>query len=165
MKSSGLVIFDPMALRGNKDVMFKPFWCIVQTQDDTDAYYKWFIEKRYGIKIQRPAWGCHVSVIRGEPTSQECWNNFKQKYNNIEIEFEHCGEIYTNGNHWWLQIYCERLKDIREEMGYSRDMFWDLHLTLGVPIPQQIDHSFYIWRNIQKFEPEYAKIEWKDELN
>lgn len=163
-KSYGKLTFDPLPLSGNKSVMFKPWWIILQMTDDTDNYYRWFIEKRYGLKLQRPAWGGHISIVRGETTSQENWNIFKTKYDGKEIEFEHSGEIRTNGNHWWLRTYCDNLKDFREEMGYPRDGLWGLHLTIGVPIPLHLQHSFYLWDCIRRFELNEIDIDWKTEM-
>jgi len=85
MKSKGRIIFDPMPLMGGND-MFKTFWAIVIVSGDIGNYYRWLLEKRFGLiswtsindtetkildthlglKIQRPAWGSHISFIRGE---------------------------------------------------------------------------------------------------
>ena len=51
----GKYVFDPLSIT-NAENLFKPFWVIIQLEDDTTYYYSWFVEKRYGIKIQRPAW-------------------------------------------------------------------------------------------------------------
>jgi hypothetical protein len=164
-KHTGIITFDPRAL-SNGDKLFKPWWMIITMKpgDEIDSYYRWFVERHYGLRLQRPAFGPHISVIRNEETSQENWDKYKEKYNGKEIEFEHSGEIRTNGNHWWVRTYCDNLKDLREEMGYERNGMWGLHLTLGMPIPVQHEHSFYIWDCIKRFEMDMVDIDWKKEM-
>jgi hypothetical protein len=144
-KSPGKIVFDPLPISGNKEKMFKDWWSIVTIEGDVDNYYRWFLQKRYGLKLQRPAWGSHISFIRGEEVSKEIWDTFKSKLSGTEIEFEYESEPKSNGIHWWLTVHCDRLKDIREEMGLPRSGKWGLHLTLGLPILLHKEHSNYIW--------------------
>lgn len=146
MQTSGRLIFDPLPINGSTS-MFKPYWAIVQMNCDIDSYYRWFLERRYNIKLIKPAWGAHISVIRGEPCEQ--WEYFKSKYNNKIIDFEYNLEFKTNGQHWWLNIVCDELKAIRQEMGYNSNGI-GLHLTLGQPIPLHTEFSEYLWNLYKK---------------
>jgi len=85
LESKGRIIFDPLPLMGSNE-MFKPFWAIVIVSGDIGTYYQHLFEKEYGldtwlsvkdegvsytnthrgIRLQRPAWGSHISFIRGE---------------------------------------------------------------------------------------------------
>jgi hypothetical protein len=82
--------------------------------------------------------------------SKQIWEFFKNKYNNKEIEFEYELQPKTNGKHWWLRVICDDLKDIREEMGYIRDTGIGLHLTLGMPTPNTLIHSEFIYNSYLK---------------
>jgi len=146
----GKYAFDPLALTKSAD-LFKPWWVIIQLSDDTSDYYRWFVEKRYGLKLQRPAWGSHISVIRGEETTQEKWNSYKKEYDGKPVKFTHQSELRSNGKHWWIRIISEEAKDLRENMGYPRDGLWGLHLTIGMPIPRFEQQSYDILRRIEKF--------------
>ncbi|HRW21788.1 MAG TPA: hypothetical protein P5509_07445, partial [Bacteroidales bacterium] len=86
LKHKGILKFDPRAL-SNADALFKSWWCVILSNDDIGNYYSWFVERRYGLKLQRPAFGPHISLIRGEETTQENWDYFKNKYNNTNIEY------------------------------------------------------------------------------
>ena len=88
LKGEGRIIFDPMPIMGGND-MFKTFWAIVIIPGDIGNYYRWLLEKEYGLspwqsitdketkrddvhagfKLQKPAWGAHISFIRGEAFS------------------------------------------------------------------------------------------------
>jgi hypothetical protein len=149
-KSPGKIIFDPLPITGNAEKMFKPWWAIVTVDGDIDKYYRWFLQNHYGLVLQRPAWGPHISLIRGEEVNRELWEEFKAKYNNQPIEFHYEAGPRTNGGHWWLRVICDQLKDLRVDLGLPRDGKWGLHLTLGMPHPLHLEHSYCIHREIEK---------------
>jgi len=66
LKSPGRLIVDPIPLNGNITKMFEPFWMMVIIPGDICNYYRYQLKKRYGLLLQRPGWGSHVSVISGE---------------------------------------------------------------------------------------------------
>ena len=88
MLHKGYICFDPRSIT-NSDKMFKPFWMIVKLYDSDDLrdYYVSFIKKRYGLDLQKPAFGTHISVIRGEPIDEKTWESFKNNYNYKNIFF------------------------------------------------------------------------------
>lgn len=203
MRSKGRIIFDPLPIMGDKE-MFKPFWAIVIVSGDISDYYRYLFEKEYGlntwlsvsdsglkytnkhngIKLQRPAWGSHISFIRGEAFTVnynsiikgtkryfkenkgklktndlyrylfsynyinqediEKWFEIKNKWDKKIIEFKYeltPKTVKGKSAHWWLRVQAENLKDIRQEIGYKREGYWDLHLTLGSPTPKCEDYS------------------------
>lgn len=151
LKEIGYLKFDPKALTFG-DKLFKPWWCILilDKDNDIDTYYKWFIFKRYGIKLQRPAFGTHISLIRGEPINEKIWKYYKNKYQNKSFKFNYEVSPRTNGKHWWMKVDCEEIENIREEMGYSRKGKFGLHLTLGMPTKYYLQQSYYIYDLIKK---------------
>lgn len=150
LKHTGKLIFDPQPLNDPSNSMFKPFWVIVTLDDDLREYYAWFLKKRYRITVQRPAWGAHISVVRGEETTIQNWEYWKNIYNNKELEFEHGLIIKTNGGHWWLNINCPELFKLRTDMRYPKDTKFSFHLTLGMSIPQHMERTAYIMRLYEK---------------
>ena len=167
-KANARIVFDPVPLTGSPDKMFKPFWVIAivdgQHGKDLGDYYRYLLEKRFGLhvqtsytesgevvtrthiglKLQLPAWGTHISVIRGEPVDNKVWEAYKNQYHNKIVEFEYDINPRTAGMHWWLKVKCEELLDLRELMGLSRNPKWSLHLTLGSPTPLFEEKSQYI---------------------
>lgn len=147
--------YDPKPKKGKPEKMFKSWWLIGATDCDVSEYYAWFLRKRTGIVLQEPAWGAHVSVVRGEiPPNQDVWNKHQGKVIDVTLEVD----VRTNGGHWWLRATCEELKDIREELGLYRHgkPFEDgghmgLHLTLGNPIPLHKEISRYYHRVFTMF--------------
>jgi hypothetical protein len=106
-------------------------WLILQCSPDLCLYYCWFIQKRFGIKLQQQLYKSHISVIRGEvitPNSIDKWNAYQ---GNI-IKFHYSNLICTNGKYWWLDIYSPCLISIRQELGLDPQPEYNLHLTIGV---------------------------------
>lgn len=132
--------YDPIPLSGNVEKMFKPWWCIALIEGEVSEYYSWFVLKRTGIRIQRPAWGSHVSICRGEePVNKDFW----KRHDGETLIMRYDPDVRTNGNHWWMRIECEGMLDIREELGLPRHGRFNLHMTLGMPIPLHKETSDY----------------------
>lgn len=164
MKSYGYLQYDPR----HPKTEFESWWALLRCDHGLVEYYKYWIERsavysisskrwfqendisflsedqwkiqQVGFKLNKSAWGPHISVVRGEqPKYPELWN----KYKNKKILFEYNPEyINTNGKHWWIRIYSEELEQIRTELGLtSQYMFTDrsdgkfkaspMHLTIA----------------------------------
>lgn len=84
---------------------------------------------RYSCEIlQRPAWEEHITVIRNEePSHKELW----KKYDGQSVDFEIGLEPRTNGYYFWLPVCCPEAYNIREELGITTELRWDLHLSFG----------------------------------
>jgi len=147
--------FDPKPLSGNSDSMFKPWWMIATIDGELTEYYAWFIKKRTGLLIQRPAWGAHISVIRGEKPigEQEAWDSVKAKYQNSEVTMFYDPNIRTNGDHWWMRAHCNDFFDIREELNLPKFSSLSFHLTIGRPIPRHKEMSDYFHRCFKFYTP------------
>jgi hypothetical protein len=112
------------------------WWLVVDADPNLARLYRELFnwENRCRFKIFKPAWDAHISVVRDEkPPRIEMW----EKYSGEEVVFEYDPTIKTNGEYYWLDVQCERLLDIREEMGLPRLYQFDngetmnLHLTIG----------------------------------
>lgn len=164
MKSHGYLEYDPRHAKTE----FEKWWLLLKCDHGLVDYYRHLIErsavysipsnfwaeenkiqldtqniweiKQVGFKINKSAWGPHISIIRGEkPKNIDLW----RKYSGKKIFFEYNPEfINTNGKHWWIRIDSKELEDIRVELGLTpQHMFTDykdgqykvspMHLTIG----------------------------------
>jgi hypothetical protein len=107
------------------------WWLVVDTCEDLIAYYRhwWNWEHRFfGPTIVRASWKSHISVV----TDEVCPNlNAWGKYAGEEVRFTYEPDVRGNAEYFWIDVRCERLLDIREELGLSRNPTFSLHLTLG----------------------------------
>lgn len=104
-------------------------WLILQCNRDISLYYCWFIQKKFGIRLQQSRHGSHISIVRGEVIdSLQRWN----AYQGHTLEFNYSNDIETNGKHWWLNVCSPCFMSIRQELGLDPQPIYDFHLTIGV---------------------------------
>ena len=133
-KAKGVIRYDPY--RGKMKSNTK-WWVVVNTDQEITRYYRWWVHRRYWIELQQPAWGSHVSIIRGEKPADHLMHLWK-KYDGHWIEFEYNHNVRQSGDttgwdrpdcFWFLDVRCEFLNQIRGELG--RPTGWKYHLTIG----------------------------------
>lgn len=139
--------YDPKVLNAT-DAMFKKWWMIATVDGDFTEYYAWHVNKRTGLLFQKPAWGAHISVIRGE----EPLNNKWMLHDGKEIVVQYDPDLRTNGEHWWANVKSEQLLDIREELGLTRIGEFGLHMTIGRPTHKCLETSHYYHRFFSKWK-------------
>jgi hypothetical protein len=104
-------------------------WLLVRVDDEIARYYAQMVYVRFGIKLQhKTQWGAHVSAIRGEPSliNGPEWGHDDGK----EVLVQYTHDVYTNGNHWWLNALCDDLTSVRGFYGHPTTKRW-FHLTIG----------------------------------
>jgi len=125
IKACGTFTYDPR-MRGQK--VEEPFWLILSCDPEIGEYYSWLLLKQHCVKLRRPGWKAHISVIRGEKVvNSTAWG----KYAGRRVGFEYEPIVKTNGKHYWLSVESEDLLDVREFYGLPRVTYPKLHLTLG----------------------------------
>ena len=129
-KSQGIIRYDPQRRGRSKE----PWWIILECDKDLAAYQRCLASK-LGIDLYAPNWGSHVSINRGvEPVHKKMWG----KHEGEIIEFQYDPNCDTNGNHWWLHVYCDFFATLRDELGLPKEAHtkWQrFHLTIGKFIP------------------------------
>lgn len=167
---TGKIIFDPTdyTTKHKAQSSWKKIGMVVFDGDMCD-YYAWFIKKRYGIVLNSPIRGPHISFINDhindlnggfydktksgtEKERQHMWEQLKKKYHNTKIDIVVSTNIQTNGEHVWLRIEHEHRKilyKIRGEIGLPIPNLGKnpdgtlkplgLHLTIGYPVNGRID--------------------------
>ena len=126
-KGEGRVVYDPPRPGMKKKVKG---WCVVPVDTEITRYYRWWIENRYHIRLFKPAWNAHISIVRGEKLSPDVVELWK-KYNGKKIKFEyaqnpHCG---SNKLFWSVDVRSDFMDNIRSELGLTTG--WHYHITVG----------------------------------
>jgi len=150
--AAGWLSFDPEA----KSIVKKPWWVILQCDRDWFYLYKDYLEKhgptrwanvvdldrRTGHIIDRtprlgvltdfkvPAWGPHISVIRGEQPPEEHQARWGEG-GGRKVDFLYDPDLQFAHDYYWLDVQCPELLDLRESFGLPRDPLVKLHLTVG----------------------------------
>ena len=90
-------------------------WRLVLRVDQGLAdYYRSLIPK--WTPCQRPRWPAHVTIVRQEketPVNKQFW----WRYNNERVKFLYSPIVHQGKVYYWLNVYCNRLEEIRIELG------------------------------------------------
>jgi hypothetical protein len=122
--SYGKLIYDPKTKN-----YYDKWWLLLECCPEIISYYKHMIEKELNIKLNKPVWGSHISIIRGEEPKgdlKQCWG-FNQ---DMIIPFN-VTKLDCNEDYWWLEIESDRIFDVRKNYGLSERPHFGLHLTIG----------------------------------
>lgn len=131
MKSTGKLVYNPKTHLASSDK-----WLILVCDDEISRYYRYLYTKEYppylngnhSLKLNRPVWGSHCSVIRGEKIpNKHLWGIDAFKI----IEFEYEPGVQTNGEYYWLKAKCPYLENLREKYGLFKEPRFGFHLTVG----------------------------------
>lgn len=110
-------------------VKYSHDWLVIDTDDEICRYYAAIVEKNFGVKLHwKSMWGGHVSVIRGEEllANADKWGHDEGR--EVVINYSH--DIYTNGQHWWLNVKSKEISDLRTFYGLPENDR-NIHLTIG----------------------------------
>lgn len=152
LELKGKLIFNPINVtkKHNKQASWKKV-AFVKFDGEDAAYYSWFLEKRFNLKLNKPLRGTHVTFIN-DIVNDEIYKEASKVFNNKEITIKYDpSKVRSSGTHWWINVESDDLKNIRSAMGLDPNPYYGLHMTLGLATHIQEDHSKYILRQCLKF--------------
>lgn len=126
-KSIGTLRYSPKLLG---DRPSEKWWLVLDCVEGIGNYHRGLYRLfHHGTReLMKPAWDSHITVIRNEePSDKSLW----EKYSGKAVKYEYHHEPLTDGNYWWLNVFCEELLQIRVELGLPREPQFPLHLSIG----------------------------------
>lgn len=121
LKGNGVLVYDPPR-PGMKNT---DWWIVLNTDPEICRYYRWWVWNRYMVDLKQPSWNAHISVLRGAKPRADKIHLWK-KYQGEKIEFEYSPNVRQQGDttgdlghHWFVDVWSERLGDIRNELGFK----------------------------------------------
>ncbi len=149
----GKIVFDvPNVTRKHEAQAEWKKFAMIHFDCEMDAYYRWFLQRRYNIKLNSPLRGPHVSIVndRGSDMLKGSWEKTLAKYNGTQAKIYLCTDLRSDGNHWWLRAGGDILWQLRQELGLTHP-YWSFHMAIGYANEKNIEHSKYILRTIQSY--------------
>lgn len=153
IKAKGVIEFEPEDK--TKKHINQSVWkrvAMIKTNDDLCEYYAWFLKKRFNLELNKPLRGSHITFINDRNTEVPYFEEAKEFFNTKEIEFYLDIEPRSNGEHWWLRVYCADAENIRSVAGADPKPYFALHLTIGYATHLRLEHSRYILNICKTFE-------------
>jgi len=144
IKAKGILNFNPVDITKKHEM--QSAWktvAMIEIDSEIDQYYKWFIETRFSLKLNKNLRGSHITFI-SDILDRDLYEVISTKYNGKEVDFYYSIEPFTNGEHWWLRVFCFDIEPIREELNLDKYPYFGLHLTLGHVTTTNSIHGEYI---------------------
>jgi len=133
----GVIRYDPE----RKGLKSNASCCIIEVDSGVSDFYRSQVIKEYGIKLAKPSWGAHISIVQGSiEKDNELFKKYWGKYDGVEVVFQYyafprfSGDTKAktstkNGSFWFLDVECEMFIKIREELGIETN--FRPHLTIA----------------------------------
>jgi hypothetical protein len=113
------------------------WWMVLDCDtEEIGRYYRhlYWLNHSKAIKLSRPYWGAHVTVVRNEePPNKSLWWG----YDGEKVEFDYRPGVRTNysderfRSFWWVDVICPRFDEIRVELGLLENPDRTYHMTIG----------------------------------
>lgn len=132
---------------------------MIDFSGEDSEYYSWFIMKNFGLPLNKPVRGSHVTIVndkwedsifKNQEDFDKSIDEFISKYENKPIEVELELSVKSNGEHWWLRVAPDSrvmINSFRSEMGLG-GYYYGLHMTIGMANEKNIEQSKYIHRQL-----------------
>ena len=150
----GKLEFDPVnRTKKHKEQSSWKKTAMLMLDGDMHLYYGWLIKRRYGIELNRPLRGSHVTFVNDKMRDDALWNKVRDKWNGKEISIQLDVNAKTNSDYWWLKVVDGEGKQyfdkVRKELGLG-EPFFSYHMTIGWANEKNIDQSRYIHGLLKK---------------
>lgn len=138
----GKISFDPINVtkKHSKQSEWKKV-AIIELKDDYYSLYSWFLEKEYGVKLNKPLRGSHLTVIN-DIVDNKTYLKAKELFEGKEVTFyvDTTNVRANEKGHWWLKVYSDDAQNIRNVMGLGESYF-GFHLTIGLATHDELEKS------------------------
>lgn len=138
-EASAEVVYDPPRPGMKRRT---EWWCVAAMRPDVARYFRWWVDKEIlnplgldGKGLLPPAWGAHVSVVRGErppPSTRHLWRRHQGKkvLLRCSLDARPGDNLDSEGKpFWFVEVECPELMAIRDELALATR--FPLHLTVG----------------------------------
>ena len=115
--------------QGKAQIQYHTAWIIAKCDDALVEYYRWWYFRKKHIKLMRPKYGAHISIVRGEDEgiTQGTWD---RNMDGPEITFNYSNDLVDVYNYVWMPVWGDDLLRIRQEVGLGEPVK-PFHMTVG----------------------------------
>lgn len=148
----GIIQFDPINVtkKHNQQSTWKKV-AIVKFDCDIFALYRWYIKKRFNLKLNTPLRGSHLTFIN-DIIDDDTYLQAKQMFDGKLVKVVYFPQDIESNikGHWWIPADSNDCSQIRLVMGLGNPYF-DYHITIGRATHLELEHSNYITQQCQIF--------------
>lgn len=127
LKATCTLVYDPHNDAASRKGL-QSWWLKADVHQSISQYYRYWLQRELGIKLNTPLWKSHITIIRGEtPRNQSLW----RKHNGRRFEFSYDPQVRVSETYAWLSVESKELENVRVELGLRPQPRVNFHLTLG----------------------------------
>lgn len=129
--SAQIKVFPNDRLRiKNKKRTYEDHLIVANLSNDFYKYYSYFLHKKYGVILEPPPFGTHITISDGrQEIDINKHKDFLQLINNKQIIVDVNPEIYLHWQFFAVRIYSEQLNKIRDSLELTSS--YPFHITIG----------------------------------
>jgi hypothetical protein len=127
----------------------------IELEEDLSALYRWFIFKRYNLRLTKPLRNTHMTLVNDKVDDRTLFDKVSQDLSGSIVKVSVYLDIETDGIRWWLKSESEEAEKIRVFLGLDPAPYFPYHITIGNVFNKDLEHAEYIRNIISKFGKEY----------
>lgn len=128
-KAVGKIHYAPTREKLKKTRVADDNFLIIDFPNDIGVYYRHWVKKQFGLFLNPPAYGCHITVLDGRSNIADEYKHNWEKHLGRSICLYYSPEIYQHWKFWCLPVVSDDVKMIRRELGFFDEK--PLHVTIG----------------------------------
>lgn len=105
---------------------------ILKVDNGITDYYAWWLLKRHGIILSKPAWGTHITVVADKDRVKDldAFAKVKSKMNGKIIQVPHLVNVKKQWQFWIVDVKpTEEMLAVRRDLGLKEN--FPFHITIG----------------------------------
>jgi len=126
-KTAGTLRYSPKLLG---QVQSENWWVVLDCDPEISRYFRHLYFIHTYRKLQRPAWGAHITVVANEEP-EDARKPLWQKHEGLAVTIDVSMELCDNEKFFWLGVESPVLSEIRVELGLPPLPKHPFHLTIG----------------------------------
>ena len=132
VKCSGKIIFRPNRPGLKKSHRSFDNGVILKVDNGITEYYSWWLNRKFGISISKPAWGTHITIVNDRDRVKDfaAFEVAKKKFNNKIASVGYDVRLKKQWQFWVIEVLpSPELVEIRKSLGLRED--YPFHITIG----------------------------------
>ena len=118
-----------LRIKNSKSKLSENYTIIAKVSDDISKYYAKFIYKEYGVFLNPPEFGAHVTISDNRKSiNLEKHKQYLKEINNRKIKIKCSCEPYLHWEFYSILVFSEELTAIQQHLGLKAN---PLHITIG----------------------------------
>lgn len=114
----------------NKKRSYENELIVAKVSNDIYRYYAWFLNKQYGVVLEPPPFGSHITIADGrKKIDLDKFAEYLSKIDLKKLTIECSPSIYTHWEFFAVRVYSPELDVIRKKLGLSSN--YPFHITIG----------------------------------